>query len=163
MHPADARGGNRSTAPHQRRNAAKCVPNEMARGQKASSSLPQQVEFVKQSIKLRQARQNQPTVKKESPANRKQVQSTIFVMHYNCKIFWCFYSVRLKFNWGLIGFTLWVQPPLWMLVAFVYLWWIHQRTTKKMGKGMKKQNKVCTCLVHAENLWGSVALSNGNH
>lgn len=105
MHPADARGVNRSTAPHQRRNAAKCVPNEMARGQKASSSLPQQVEFVKQSIKLRQARQNQPTVKKESPTNRKQVQSTIFVMHYNCKIFWCFYSVRLKFNWGLIGFT----------------------------------------------------------
>lgn len=103
MRPADARGVSRSTAPHRQGSAAKCVPNEMARGQKANNSLPQQVKFVTQSIKRRQARQNQPTGEKESPTNRKPVQSTVFVMHYNCKICRRFLlseaRVELRFDW----------------------------------------------------------------
>lgn len=104
MHPADAWGANRSTAPHQRRNGAKCAPpTKWLADKRQTTAFHSRWDL---SIKLTQARQNQPTAKLESPTNSKQVQSTIFVMHYNCKIFWCFYPVRLKFNWGLIGFTL---------------------------------------------------------
>lgn len=41
-------------------------------------------------------------VGKESPTNRNQVQSVIFVMCCNCKMIWCFHSVRLTFHLGLM-------------------------------------------------------------
>lgn len=83
---------------------AEMSPTKWLVDKRQTAAFPQQVRFVKQSIKLRQARQNQPAVKKESPTNRKQVESAIFVMCCNCKIFGCFYTVRLRFHLGLTFF-----------------------------------------------------------
>lgn len=130
---------------------AEMSPTKWLVDKRQTAAFPQQVRFVKQSIKLRQARQNQPAVKKESPTNRKQVESAIFVMCCNCKIFGCFYTVRLRLDVALCGSNLhfaWLEQ-LCICGKCTRGW------QRQQGKGVKEQNKVFSFGRH----WKSMKLS----